>query len=354
MILTVDSGLAITFAGLEMKAEFSLTFEDFLECHSYRLKLSEPMLAGAVALVGLALIALGYILLRQGCLGVICGLVLFAGLATTALSVPIGLLSSFLRRREIDRRKATIKEEFDSLYMGVREFEADDSGWRFAFKDAQDIRVWKNLTGFREERQTFLMADDFVVYALPKSAIKEEFEKLRELCIQSLTLQNQIHSVPLIPSLGDFLAVSFSHHWRKRLRTMLALYSVGLLSVAFLWLVLTDALPGFGIAAALLPLLLPCIEAAYYWMQFEKGVWMGQFEIADISEDGICLRKGTLESTTNMFRLTSSRMVEVRENARAFMIYALTEWPYTVPKSQIPPEKMAGVRNSLFAHRNVK
>src|SRR5258708_3518810 len=127
MILRVDSGSANRVGGFQMKAEFAFTFEEFLECQSYRLKLREPMLAAAIAFVGLALIALGYILLRQGCEGVIAGLVLFAGLAAAALSVPVGLFSSFLRRREIDKRKAIIKEEFDRLHVGLRAFKADDS-----------------------------------------------------------------------------------------------------------------------------------------------------------------------------------------------------------------------------------
>jgi hypothetical protein len=333
-----------------MKTEFTLTFDNFLEYHNYRLQLKESMMAGAIAFVGLALIALGYILLRQGCEGMVAGLVLFAGLATTSAAVPIGLFSSFLRRRGIDRRKATIKKEFDRFHEGLRAFEADDSGWTFAFKGAQDMRLWANLSWFREELQTFIMADELAVYLLPKPILKEEFEQLRELCVRSLALQGEIHSIALIPSLGDFLAASFSHNWRKHQGTMVALCAAGLLSIIFLWLVLIDAWPVLRLPAALvLPLLLPCLEAAYYWMQFRKGRWRSQFEIADISVDGICLRKGTLESTTSMFRLTRSRIVEVRENRRVFMVYAFANRPYVIPKSGIPSDKMAEVRKSLLS-----
>jgi hypothetical protein len=345
-----------------MKIEFTLTFDNYLEYQNYRLQQRVSTLPGVVALLGFGLVAIGYILLRQGCEGVVAGMVLFAGLATAAASVPIAISASFLQRQDRKRLEGLLRREFDWARSGPRVFGADESGWRFSYKQAEDVRTWADLSWFRDEKQTFLMADDLVVYMVPKSAlIPEELEQLRDFCVRSLSAvrekgqAGETCSIPMALTMGDVRAAAFSHNWHKQLRKRLILYGVGLLAVAFVWLVLTDAWPLLRLPAAfLLPLLLPSTEALYYSIQFQKGRWTNPFQVATVSSDALCLYTGTLQATTAMFKVTPSRIFEVRETNRAFMIYGLPDLFYIIPKSAIPRDKLREIRDLFFSINNVK
>ncbi len=334
-----------------MKIEFVLEFDNYIEYHGYRPQRRESRVGGIIAFLGFGLLALGYTLLRLGCKSVVAGVVLFAGLGTTALSVPIAMSLRLWRRKDVKRSEAMLRSEFERLYVGPREFEADESGWRFRFKQAQDCRAWGDLSWFREETQTLIISDGLSVYMLPKSALKlDELERLRELCVQAFAAQDEICSVPLATTVGDVLSAAFPHNWRKHLRTMLTLYGVGLICVAFLWVVLTDAWPFLKFPAAIfLPLLLPCAEWLYYWWHFQNGGWKTQFQTASISADVIVLLGGTLQTATSAFKVACSRVLEVQETGRVFVIYELSDLLYIVPKSGIPLEKMDEIRNLLFS-----
>jgi hypothetical protein len=334
-----------------MKIDFALEFDHYLEYHSYRLRKRESKGPGIIAFVGFGLLALGYILLKHGCEGVICGIVLFAGLAATAASVPVAMAASLLRRKDLKRREGMLRTEFDRLHGGPREFEADESGWRFSFKQAQNIRTWDGLSWFRDERQTFIVADEHVVYMLPKSALKpEELEQLRDLCLRALASPAEIFSVPLDTTVSDVLSAAFAHNWRKRLSAMLTVYGVGLASMAFLWLVVTDAWPFLRFPSAIfLLLLLPCIEGLYYVWQFQTGTWRARFQTASILPDALRLRNGSLQTTTGMFKLTRSRVLEVQETGRVFVIYGISDLFYMLPKSGIQPDKMDEIRKLLYS-----
>jgi hypothetical protein len=277
-----------------VRIEFSLTLDNFLEWQRSirRYREREPNsvneVSFAVAIVGLLLLALGYGILRwsSDCSAKVGGISLASGLLTTLAAIPLGI---FLGRRRTQKAKEILRCYFERFYAGSRTFQADESGWRFTFGDAENVRKWSELVWVFSSDRILVMEDAFESYAVSTSSFsKEELARFKLLCEQALVPVDKLATASMFSGTREFIMAMSGHNWRKQRWKMLGLYVLGFFCVSFVGLVITDALVWSSVPViAVLLCLLPISEVAVYKRQFDKQV---PFQSADISNEFICFR----------------------------------------------------------------
>jgi hypothetical protein len=321
-----------------MKIEFNLAFEDYLEWQStyFRRKRSNTSLI--VALVGFLSFGLGYAILRSSpetnsfLPG---GALLLVGLLTTVGAIPVWFLGS---QRKPEKTRAYLLSEFDRFYAERRSWEADETGWIFTYGTAINKRQWAELLRVRESHRTFILADTFASYVLPKSTLSNEQQReLRGLLDRSLIQPRKLWSVSMISSSQDYARAMVIHNWSKVPWAVVSLYALGLVFALLMALILADRLVVLGILAfVLFAGLLYFAQQWYYGRSFEVDYIRRTFQRVDILEDGVCFRadSGLSVVTGSEIRKIRYRWIsDIRETKRSFMLYVSPRVFYLIPKA---------------------
>jgi hypothetical protein len=323
-----------------------LTLDNFFEWQRSIRRYSEPepnsvnKVSLNVAIIGFLLLAVGYGILRWSpdCAPKVGGISLASGLLATLAAIPLGI---FLGRQHTQKVKKTLRGYFERFYAGSRTFEADQSGWRFTFGDAENVRKWSELIWVFSSERTLVMADTFDYSVVPTSSFtKEDLARLKILCEQALVPVDKLATVSMFSGAREFIIAMSAHNWRKRRWKMLGLYTLGFVCISFAGLVISDAVvwSSVPIIAALL-CLLPISEAAVYKRRFDGQV---PFQYADISKEFICFR-----SSGEIRKIKYSWISDIGETKRSFRLYVSPNVFFLVPKAGFTPEQLLQFRGFL-------
>jgi len=329
-----------------IRAEFTLTIDDFSEWMSPR---QAPWYSQAplmVALCGFFLFAMGYIVLRwfsQSAerLGMV---TLFAGLLTTTLSIPFWFL---FRRKPVKTEKAT-RSIFERFYQDRYIFEASDAGWKYTCGTREDSRQWSDLFGFLRRGQTVVLTDGYRSYPVPVSALgDDQLNALEQVGWKSLTSE-KLFSVSMVATVTDYMVALAKHNWSSRAGRMVFLYIVGLLCVAAFGLLTLGASdsPNLNPLLFLGGLLLLYIEIGHYRSQYSR-YWRRSFQDADILTDAICFNQSTLRDVRECKKLRYEWFEGVVETKRVLMLYLQENYFFVIPKEGLNVEQLARLRQFL-------
>jgi hypothetical protein len=329
-----------------IRAEFTLTLDDFAEWQKISLAARRLESSAIVALCGFFLIVVGYILPRFfseriAPLGIAC---IFAGLVATMLSIPLWYL---LRRRQ-GNIKPEMRSTFNRFYGEPRVFEASDSGWKYSVGTKVNSRQWSDFFRYVQTGQTVVLMDAFSSYPLPVSALTgNELKVLKQLGKKGLVAE-KLFSVPMAATAADFMIALAKHNWLKRTARTALLYSCGLAFLAILGLVLADSSPSMELSPwfYLSVLLLPLLEGAHYHSLY-LNYWQRSFQDADVLKDAICFNQGTLHNVREMWKLRYEWFETVIETRRVLMLYFKKNSFFLIPKSGLSSEQLTQLRQLL-------
>jgi hypothetical protein len=333
-----------------IKAEFTLTFDDYCEWQKVLPRPRRSNMPMVIAFCGLFLIFAGYVIARVlpppvAQFGVAC---LLIGLLVTLLSIPL----RFLFQPMPQRIKKESLSTFTRFYREPRNFEASDTGWRYSVGTKKDVRIWTDLFAFVISGQTLVLMDPFASYPIPFSALsQEDWKAVGELAKKGLTAETMF-SVPVVPTAADFMIALAKHNWFRRTAKTALLYGCGFLLLAFVVLLLTDSAPSMRFSPwfALSLLLLPLIEAVHYHALYLE-YWRRSFQNASVLNDGICFNLGTLHNAREMRRIRYDWFQAVVETRRVLMLYFHKDSLFLIPKSGLTPEELTRLRELLGIKR---
>lgn len=328
-----------------IKAEFTLTLDDFFEWQKIsqpRRRVQAPMI---VVLCGFFLIVIGYILARShskcvGPLGIAC---ILAGLLATVLSVPLWY---FLQPKP-GKINPEMRRTFNRFYREPRVFETTDSGWKYSAGTRENSRTWSDLFHYLQAGQTIVLMDPFSSYPLPVSAFTvSERQALEQLGKKGLAAE-KLFSVPMAATTVDFILAMAKHSWFKRTIRTALLYCCGLACLAILGLVLADSSPSaeLGPWFYLSFLVLPLLEGAHYHSLYLM-YWQRSFQDADVLKDAICFNQGTLHNVREIRKLRYEWLTTV-ETRRVLMLYFKKDSFFLIPKSGLSSEQLIHLRQLL-------
>lgn len=260
------------------------------------------------------------------------------------LSIP---LWSLLRPKAKKISQET-HSSFNRFYRESRIFEASGSGWKYRIGAREDSRDWKDLFGFVRSGQTIILIDQFNSYPLPASALTTDELKTLEQFAKKGLITEQIFSVPMVASAADVIFSMAKHNWLKRTRTMLLLYSCGLLCIAVLGAALLDLSTPVMLSPwlSVSVLVLPLIEAAHYHSLY-LDYWKKSFQNADVLKEAICFNLGTLDNAHEIRKIRYDWFETTVETSRALMLYMNKNSFYLIPKHGLSSEQVERLRKLL-------
>ena len=336
-----------------IKAEFTLTFDDYSEWQKVLQRTRRSDMPIAVAFCGLFMILAGYVIARLfppavAQFGVGC---LLLGLLVTLASI---LLRSLFQPTSRRIQKESLNT-FTRFYRESRKFEASDTGWRYSVGTREDFRVWTDLFDFVMSGQTLVLMDPFSSYPIPLSALSQgDLKAVTELAKKGLTAETMF-SVPVVPTAADVMIALAKHNWSERTAKTALLYGCGFLLVTFIVLLLADSGPSMRFSPwfALALLLLPLIEAAHYHSLYLE-YWRRSFQNAGVLKHGICFNLGTLHNAWEMKKIQYDWFQAVMETRRVLMLYLQKDSFFLIPKSGLAPEEITQLRELLSISKQQK
>jgi YcxB-like protein len=345
---SVEHGLVYT---CDMKIEFSLTFEDYVEWQSPNVPRKQSNVGIILALAGFLSLGLGYTILRSspernnffpG------GFFLLGGLLATVAAIPVGLL---VARRRPEKTRADLRSEFERFHVDRRSVEADETGWAFTYGTAVNKRRWTDLAYMREAQRTLVLSDTFAWYVLPKSVFSmEHLQEFKGLCGRAL-IPEKLWSVSMISRKADYVRAMVAHNWYKARWAVVGLYALGFVCALFVGLIIADRLFVLGVfAITLLALLLYSAQQWYYSQKFEQQYIWHSFQSATVLKDAICFRTASGLSVITGSEIKKIRyrwISDVRETKRSFMLYVSPKVFYLLPKAEFTPDQLAQFRELL-------
>jgi hypothetical protein len=335
-----------------IKAEFTLTFDDYSEWQKVLQRTLRSNISIAIAFCGLFLILGGYVIARLfppdvAQFGVAC---LILGLLVTLASI----LPRFFQPTSRRIQKESLNT-FTRFYREPRNFEASETGWRYSVRTREDFRVWTDLFAFVISGQTLVLMDPLASYPIPLSALSQgDLKAVTELAQKGLTAETMF-SVPVVPTAEDVMIALAKHNWFERTAKTTLLYGCGFLLLTFVMLLLADSAqsmkfsPWFALSLVLLPL----IEAAHYYSVYLE-YWRRSFQNASILKDGICFNLGTLHNAWEMKKIRYEWFRAVVETRRVLMLYFQKNSFFLIPKSGLVPEDLTRLRELLGISKQQK
>lgn len=162
---------------------FTLTYSEYREFHRRRLQFPDHS-----ATIGLTVIfALLSVLFLVSGLRLIddtnaarIGLWMVIGSIVMVAAIPLFVL--WRKKRDQQKSDRMLRAEFENVKHEVREFEADERGWKFRWRGGEDVRPWNLFRGFWDEGLAVRLASSYNEYWLPKRAFTpEQFAELKNL-----------------------------------------------------------------------------------------------------------------------------------------------------------------------------
>ena len=280
-----------------MKAEFTLTFEEYVDAHKNHLRRPDRSGAYSLAIVGLLVTGMGLLVLwagpegsrRDGMGFTIVGFLLLAG-------APIAWATAKRRTRQVDFKK--LRVAYDRFSADAREFEVTERGWRYKSQQGETSHDWAAFGWFEAGGSIVKFAAPPNVYIVPKRALGNEgLPSIQEFIQKALPADLVVERFTLkyCVSARDYVAARVKDTWhRQKLVFSLAYLFIALCFFFYAFSAIVGEEVGRALNAVMAGLILACIivvERAYYWAQYAayRESFVGQIEMR-VMEGGLLVR----------------------------------------------------------------
>lgn len=203
-----------------INVRITLTYSEYREFQRRRLRFPNRSatigLAVIFALLSVLLLASGLQLIDDTN-AVRIGLWMVIGSIVMVAAIPFFVL--WRKKRDQQKSEQMLRAEFENIKHEVREFEADEQGWKFRWRGGEDIRPWNLFRGLWDDDLAVRLASSYNEYWLPKRTFTpEQFAELKSLVdkIMSRGKANASISVCSRPTALDFTAGQASRQWQYR------------------------------------------------------------------------------------------------------------------------------------------
>lgn len=326
-----------------MKAEFTLTADNYLEVAEKRLETQSRTMATTAALSGLALFLLGYLLLRlwparDPRVG------LFSLMAGLFLAFAAAVLAFFPRRVKTKKSEVLLRSEHERFFSDRRGFEFDEIAWKYESGRGEDTRKWVELTSLRETSNMLVLGTSGSVYLFPKSAFTtEDLRRFMDLCHSALDAPGALFKLSVSSSAADYVFSMLSYNWRTRWKTALIYYVAALvLLVAVTYPSAEYSLINHPVVLAFFFVVCFLGECLYYLCLYYQGFRKHAPTDAAIMADRIGFWAPTGRSV-----LKYQWLSEIRETRSWFHLYFRPESFYIIPKRGFSQGQLARFRELL-------
>lgn len=330
------------------KIEYSLSFENYQEMMSSRGKKKSQRTPLAVALLGLLCIVWGYSILKANANSDIPasffpgGLLLFSGLVLTCAAMLLGLL---IGSRSPALNAAGQRREYALYYADKRVFEYDDTGFRLAWYEGEDVRPWSTLRQVRDMKSLLVLGTVTTFYWLPKEALERanQLAVVRSRAEAALVAGRRfLFEVPIRPSLFVYAAAAVTHAWRTRYVNRILTYAA--LTLAALWFLASRVTEGRHDYWLLLfaPPLILLYEYLNSLNHYFRADWSKGSPRGEILSDGIAYRSETVRWIA-LFR-NLHRVIEI---PGAFLLYFEVNTYHVIGKRGFSSDQLAQFRTLI-------
>jgi len=317
-----------------VKAEFTLTLEEYIDAHKDHLRRPDRSAAYSLAIVGLLVTGIGLLVLwagpegsRRDGMGIfVVGVLLLAG-------APIAWITAKRRTRQADIKR--LREAYERSSAEARELEVTERGWRYKSQYGETSHDWAAFGWLEETGSVLKLAAPPNIYIVPKRILGEEGGKPIEQFIQKALppeLLSERFVLKYRVSAGDYVAARLTDTWRRQRPIFsLAYLFIAICFFFFLYTAITSQELSRTLNTVMAGLILACIvvvERAYYWAQYVALREYFRDEIEMRVMDGGLLVRTSEAQTVERFCL----LLKWFQSRKTFLLYTRDNRFYILPK----------------------
>jgi hypothetical protein len=327
------------------KVEFTLSFEDYFGYYGRGASRRKMKIAGSVAMTGIAIALVGFLsaiessdsMLPNGAFAV------SSGVCMALMSIPLWFV---LERGYPEKIKREHRRSYESLFSAPRVLEFDTEGWSYSYGAAKNSLPWTDLTSLADFGRVLVLADRYVQYLVPASALSEETRKdFTEHCERALNWQPSEFMVPIRVSALGYIRARVAYRWRRATAQMVSLYLLGLVLASIVAAIFAGALSvtAWPIAAVLISFM-PLSEFLIHAAKIRPYRANYSFDSAVVSPSSICFR-----DPKRLWKMPTKWLISWQETSREFRLYVTDDHFYIFSKRGLGREQSLQLREALVS-----